>query len=179
MSDYPRNPVTPTHIATSSRYMIGSTAGRAGAYAAGTSQVWTVNAAIFIPLCVPWLYNVRRIFWTNGGSPSGNSDIGIYSASGSRLWSSGSTACSGGGVPQYITPSPDILLHPGVNYYLAFAHDVAGASNITGSGSATWGRMWGLLQQTSGFPLPSQATFVAYGTLPVPLIGITNTDSGF
>jgi hypothetical protein len=184
MSDYPRNLVVPAFINPWLRWSIGTLAGRLNALPIpGASQTWTANVAIYIPLLVDWPYNVRRMFWCNGSAASGNSDVGLYTLGGARLWSAGSTACSGAGVPQYVTVSPDIVLQPGQPYFMAFAHDVATASNIFGVGGATftaaWGRACGVYQQASAFPLPAQATFAAYAAVGLPLVGITNTTTGF
>lgn len=184
MTDYPRNFVVPTHINPWLRWGIGTLGARIGAtLAPGAALTWSANAALYAPFVLDWPYDLRRMFWTNGGSPGGNSDIGIYTLGGARLWSSGSVADSGSSLPQYVAPSPDILLQPGVPYFMAFAHDSSTASRLSGIPGTTmttsWGRACGLYQQSSAFPLPAQATFAAYAALGLPLIGFTNTDSGF
>lgn len=185
MGDYPRNLVVPTHINPWMRYSIGTMASKlVGAIQPGGGLTWTANVAVYIPFAVPWPYNVRRMFWCNGNTVGGNSDVGIYTQGGARLWSSGSIACSGAGLlPQYVTPSPDMLLQPGVPYFFGFAHDSSIASHLVGLGggslAASQGRACGMYQQASAFPLPAAATFAAYAAVGLPLIGITNTDSGF
>lgn len=62
---------------------------------------------------------------------------------------------------------------------MAYAN--AGTTNqSTGNATgANTGRLAGMYQQASALPLPGQATFAAYAGVGLPLIGITNTDSGF
>jgi hypothetical protein len=184
MSDYPRNLVVPAFINPWLRWGIGTLGARLNAIASpGSGQAWSANAAIYVPLLLDWPYNARRMFWVNGAAVGGNSDVGLYTLGGARLWSAGSTACSGGSAPQYTTVTPDIVLQPGQPYFMAFAHDVATASQIFGVGGTTftapWGRACGVYQQASAFPLPAQAAFAAYAAVGLPLIGLTNTDAGF
>lgn len=182
MSDYPRNLVVPTHINPWSRYSIGSIGARIQSTISPGALTWIANTAIYVPFILPWPYNVRRMFWANGSAPGGNSDIGIHALGGARLFSSGSTANVTASVLQYVTPSPDILLHPGVPYFLSFSHDSSTASRLNGISAATmtanWGRICGLYSQ-SVFPLPLQATFAAYTAVGMPIMGFTNTASGF
>lgn len=185
MGDYPRNLAVPSHVNAWSRWSIGTLGARLSALSLpGGGVGWTANVAIYVPFMLSWPYNVRRAFWGNGNAVAGNCDIGIYTQGGARLWSSGSTACSGPtNSLQYVTTSPDLTLQPGVPYFFGFTHDSSTASHLTGeSGSAMttpWGRACGLYQQASAFPLPAAATFAAYAAVGLPLIGITNTDSGF
>jgi hypothetical protein len=177
--DYPRNIAVPSHISSFSRLMAGPVYRNQGAAGTPASFGWgSANAAVYIPLWLPWPYNVRRLFWVNGTTAAGNSDIGIYSPKGAQLYHSGSTANSGASVPQYVTPSPDLLLQPGF-YFLAWSNDGTTTRAFGNLLATITGRMCGLYQQASAEPLPSPATFAAYAGVGLPLIGITNTASGF
>lgn len=182
MSDFPRNLAVPSHIHSLMRYMVGPVVRLTTGFAAPASNAWTANRAIYVPLYLPWPYNVRRLFWLNGSSVAGNSDIGLYSLSGARFYSSGSTANAGANALQYVTPATDILLGPGP-YFLAFANDGAGtvATITPGQNSYRAMRTSGCYQGSSALPLPSAATLSSWGDLTtgLPLIGITNTASGF
>jgi hypothetical protein len=182
MSDFPRNPAVPTHIHTFSKYMLG-TPGHVligGANNVGNFS-WQTNVAVYLPLYLPWPYNVRRVFWVNGANATGNADVGIYTPGGTKLYSSGSTGASGALVPQYVTPSPDLLLGAGP-YFLAWTDDstTSKAYGIDGTlVTALIGRIAGLYQQATALPLPATMTPAAYAAVGAPMIGITNTDSGF
>jgi hypothetical protein len=185
MSDYPRNQVVPTFIQAWSKYSIGFAIRLVQGGASPSAQDWTANVAMYLPLYLPWSYNVRRIFCYCGNNTlSGNVDIGIYTERGGRVYSTGSTPLTGapGSGPLYVTPATPLLLGPGA-YFMAYACDTGGGGSsraFTTGFNATQGRMMGVYQQASAFPLPAAATFAAYtGTPGVPLVGITNTSSGF
>jgi hypothetical protein len=181
MSDIAR-PAVPSHINTQMRFASGSNLRTTGTTPNPVTSAWTtIDLAIYIPLFVPWPYVVKRMFWGNGSSAGGNADIGIYSPFGSQLWHAGATACSGNAQPQYVTVSPNILLTPG-SYLLAFAMDNTTANRLYGTAAPTAmaGRSCGLFQQALGsLALPAEATFSTYSACLYPLIGITNTASGF
>lgn len=152
-----------------------------GAAAQATSYLWPVaNLAVYIPFTLPWPYPVRRAFWCNGSNVTGNYDIGIYTAGGVKIWSSGSTAQTGASAIQYVTVTPDLLL-PAGKYYLGLVNN--GTTN-RGFGTPTQvtaiiGRFMGLYQQATALPLPAAATFAAWNNIGYPLCGITRTASGF
>lgn len=174
--DYPRNIVVPPFISSWSRWMNGNVMHSTASIGIPSSLAWTANAAVFIPMLLPWPYRVARAFWALGSSVAGNSDIGIYSKGGALIWSSGSTAQSGGGL-QFVTPLVDLLLEPG-EYVIAYSHN--GTTNrYAGSGTiANTGRLGGLVQMASGFPLPAALVPEQYAGVGYPLIGITNTETG-
>lgn len=182
MSDFPRNVVVPTHISAFSRAMCGSpikTSG--GAVSAPTSQNWVANSALYMPLYLPWQYNVRRLWWNNGANATANSDIGLYSVGGARLVSAGSTPMAGAGANnlQYVVLPTDLLLLPG-QYFLGFSSNGTISAVFGVNVGATILRRAGCLQQTSAaFPLPANAAFAPNATAIIPVVGITNTDSGF
>lgn len=181
MPDFPRNPVVPPFIHSYMRWMSGfALRTAAGSVAVPSGSAWgTANTAVYIPLVLPWSYVVKRMFWFNGVSAGGNSDIGLYSPGGGNLWSAGSTADTGNSVPQYVTPATPIVLSPGL-YYVAFTHSDTTASRLLATTITTpAGRMIGALQQATALPLPASAAFAAFTGTVYPLVGITNTASGF
>lgn len=147
-----------------------------------SSITWPVaNTAFYLPFTLPFAYPVRRVFWVNGSSvTSTNMDFGIYTADGTRLYSTGSTAQAGISAVQYVTPT-EFLLSPG-RYYFALACSSTTA-NRGGTGnipaSATRQRLIGNLQEASALPLPVTMTGVAVANSCLPLCGITRTASGF
>lgn len=177
--DYPRNIAVPSFINTVTRWMGGMTHRQVAGFGVPSSQSWTANVAVYIPLLLPWHYSVKRAFWYHGSAVSGHVDIGIYTKSGALIWSAGSTVNAGSASqPQYVTPSQDLLLQPG-RYWMAYTHDGTTNQYLGAPVAADKGRLSGIYQQASAHPLPATATFAAYAGVGVPLIGITNTASGF
>ena len=108
-------------------------------------------------------------------------DLGIYTADGSRIYSTGSTAQSGASAAQFVSPTKVILLSPG-RYYLALACDSVTANRggqAATTTTAVAGRLAGILQQASALPLPATATFAAMSSAFTPYFGITRTPTGF
>lgn len=132
-----------------------------------SAAAWpTANKAIYVPFSVYETITVRKMFWENGGSVSGNVDVGIYDINWVRLVSSGSTAQAGTSAIQEVNIT-DTTLASGI-YYLAMAMD-----NNTGQigrwgPTAAIGRGLGVSEEASAFPLPSTATLsaLASGYLP-------------
>lgn len=117
----------------------------------------SANLAIAYPISLGVATRVRKFGWLNGGTASGNIDVGLYTAAGTRIASTGSTAQAGTNTIQHIDVS-DFDLAPGL-YYLAMAMD-----NTTGTNQAmaTWttavARMVGVVEMASAFPLPTTFT---------------------
>ena len=93
---------------------------------------WTTgNTAVAFPF---WIYEdatVYKIGWVNGSSAGGNTDVGIYNSSWSRLVSTGSTLRSGNSIPQWVDVA-DTALTANTLYYLAANHSQTNANNVTG-----------------------------------------------
>lgn len=183
MSDVPQNStgdavVTPTYISTWSEFF----SGRNVAMNNGTgfqpvaSNAWsTANAAMYIPLFLPWPYFVTKMGWFNSNIGPINVDIGIYTASGIRIFSSGSTAQSGSS-GQLQTVSVNRKLGPGL-YFGAFAASSTTSTRLylQNAGASTL-RLAGCYQQGSALPLPATATFaVVSSVVQYPLLVITRT----
>jgi hypothetical protein len=138
------------------------------------------NLAIYVPFAIPFQFNVRRVFWVNGSNLTGNADLGVYTRTGARLFSTGATARSGASVTQYTTLGTPLLLSPG-DYYMA----LSATTSATGSfirfapGILSDVRLVGPLQQTSANPLPATATYAALGQSYWPLFGLSCLGSGF
>lgn len=184
MTDFPGLSATPLIIPSHSKYFslaaakvaIGTT------YTIGAATWPAANTAIFHPFYLPFRYIVRRMFWVNGTTASGNWDIGIYSSAGKRLVSSGSTAASGTSVPQFVTLANPLLIGPGF-YYLATALSITTASRAFGSSTLSLAKLRqaaGVLYQATALPLPDPMVGVApTGSALWQLCGITRTTSGF
>ena len=93
MSDFPATNVLPLFVTTFSRWSGAWDIGRLGSAIQCASITWPVaNTGFYVPIWLPFPYPVKRVFWVNGSSiTSVSMDFGIYSASGTRLYSVGST----------------------------------------------------------------------------------------
>lgn len=145
-----------------------------------TSITWVANHGIYVPVTIPMVYPVRRVFWVNGSTvSSGTSCFAIYSADGTQLYTTTALTISGASAPQY-TDVTDFTLGPGT-YWFGFScsqttNRVTGVTTLTVINQ----RMMGVLQQGSVATLPStMGSAVAASQALYPLCGITRTTSGF
>lgn len=181
MADFPSLPPTPLHVHTWSGYGCGYES-ILGTFTLA-SITWPVaDTAFYVPVWFPWPYPVRRVFWVNGSSvTTTNMDFGIYTASGTRIYSTGSTAAVGASAVQYVTPT-EFLLSPG-RYYFALA-DSSITANRGGQGTTTLVtvsqlRRAGVLQEATALPLPATMTGIAVANACFPICGVTRTTTGF
>lgn len=179
MADFPaqQSLVTPLFVNSISRYAAGWEQ-RAHLGSVGpVATTWVANLIAYIPFALPFPYPVKRVWWMNGSTASSNVDMGIFSGSGAQLFSTGSTAQSGASVLQYV--AADILLTPGT-YYIAWSNSGTTNRAQTVASTATQGRLIGLLEQASTFPLPAAMTGVSWTrAFGAPFCGLTRTASGF
>lgn len=181
MSDL--SPVLPLFISTmSARYSAAYTCRSNSSFVESASLTWPVaNTAFYVPMFIPFHYPVRRVWWCNGSSvTSTNMDFGVFTASGAKIYSTGSTAQSGASTQQYVSPTAFVLA-PGEYYFaLACSSTTAnrGGQGTTG-GTATARALCGVLQEASALPLPADMTPVTVANACYPLCGITRTASGF
>ncbi len=140
--------------------------------AAGASSTWPVaNTAIYIPFYTPVEITVVKIAWFNGATASGNLDVGIYDAVGSRLVSSGSTAQSGTSTDQAADIADTTL--PQGRYYMAMSMNGTTATINRVQPTIMGAQAMGIRGQTSAFALPSPATFGAPANNFLPLMWLT------
>lgn len=128
------------------------------------------NEAVFTPLVLPWPVRVKRLFTINGATANGSLDVGIYSAGGARIISSGSAAQSGTNAPQFFDVT-DFVLGPG-SYYFAVVFNSTTATLFRGSAVVARVRQMGLAKMASAFPLPATATFAVPTVAFTPLMGM-------
>lgn len=183
MSDFAgldTTPLPPPHLSIFSQYGIGEMIhDTGGTFAPGSSTFTTANYARYYPMSLPWPYLVRRVWWINGSSATGNRNFGIYTRGFAQIYATGSTAASGASSLQYVTPGSPILLQPG-EYYFAF--------NCSATTNAVWGKntgaadqiQCGILQQNVGsVSLPDPMVPITPSAASVALCGVTWTTSGF
>lgn len=183
MPDWPASQ-TPLFVGGFSRWGMGTLMRLTDATATQpVSANWTANEALFIPFSIPWPYLVNRVFWMNGSTiTTSNADFGIYTSTGKRIWSLGSTALSGASAIQYATVTSPFLLSPGT-YFMAYAGDnttnrISGITGVTAAGLLS---CTGLNALSSAFPLPAAPALAGYTGIvaTIPYMGITRTTAGF
>jgi hypothetical protein len=177
--DFPiaQDPVLPLYVGVTSRY--GAYSNRPGVGpAAGallTTTNWgTANLACYVPFSLPFFYPVTRVWWYNGSAVSGNVDFGIYSAKGTRIYSTGAIAQAGTTVMQFVTPTAFVLC-PGQYFFaISLSSSTGRIVSVPSTFSLTQSRYSGLMEQASAHPLPATATFATIATVAVmPLMGVT------
>jgi len=135
------------------------------------SIAFNANEAIYIPVRIKASATVKRI----GTTVSGNVDVGIYDAGGTRLVSSGSTSQSGTSATQYFDIG-DTALTAGL-HWMAIAGSSGTGQIYTHDSSFNPGTgriLYGLKVEASAFPLPATATFSdpALTDLGIPMMAL-------
>jgi hypothetical protein len=124
----------------------------------------TANRAIYVPVRVPRRCVVRELGAINGTTGAGNSDIGIYDASGVRLASTGSTAKTAATEVQAIDVT-DLTIGPGL-YYMALNNSTTTDTFGAVSWAAPYPAAAGVLTEALGsVTLPATATWAVDNTL--------------
>jgi hypothetical protein len=172
MSDFPviRN-VDPVVISNATPQSVGEAWCSIGQSL--SAAAWPAsNRAYYVPVSIFSTVTVVKMFVINGGTASGNIDVGIYDAGGARLVSIGSTAQSGTSAIQEFNIT-DTTLNPGL-YYLACAMDNTTGTLEVWNPAAGIIHAFGICEQASAFALPSSATFGAItSTTRIPFIAAT------
>ena len=151
---------------------LGANASAKIAYA--TSAAWPANnLALFIPFRSMSNFVATKMFAASGSGVNGTGkiDVGIYTADGTRIVSSGSVIQTNAVSLQEFDIA-DTAIAPGL-YYLAVSLDNTANTLYRISGSVPGTRSLGLLQQASAHPLPAAATYASMASVINPLIGLT------
>ena len=148
----------------------------AGAVAAPASAAWTsANRAYYIPFIITEVCTVKNMFWSNGTTPAGNADVGIYldagSGPGAKVVTLGATATSGATRTQAGNIT-DTTLMPG-RYYFGVSQSASGdAMQITVAGFDL--AAVGVYIEAAAHPLPATATpTTAINLFALPMVGLT------
>lgn len=128
----------------------------------------SATLALFQPFVNYGPYLIRRIGWINGATLGGSVDVGIFSAAGTRILSTGAVAQSGASVPQAVTLGTPVTLPPGA-YYWALAANTTTGTLARWAIPAVAGRLMGLLQQASA-TLPAAMSPAVYAQTYMPLV---------
>ena len=128
------------------------------------------NLAIYVPFSVSETVTAYEGWVITGTISSGNFDIGIYSAAGSRLTSSGSTAKPASAVANTTTMT-NYTLVPNTRYYMAFSAD--GTNNYFATTQvAGICEAMGVLESTSSFVLPASPSLSRTTRAYIPQFGL-------
>jgi hypothetical protein len=141
---------------------------------ATTSTTWpSTNLALFFPFFLSKTIKVLNLFWVDGSANSGNVDVGIYTADGTKLVSTGSQVQGINGIQSV---SVSLELGPGL-FYLAIAMDnttgALQAGTTGGVGNLESASIFGAAQMASAFPLPATATLATVGQDYIPVFGLS------
>ena len=170
-------PVGPLHIFSLGRYSPASSILpflTSGGF--NSTAVPAANRALYCPLQVPVRFTVARFFSSNGSGVNGTFDIGLFSQSGIKLISTGSTSQAGTTQAQYVDVT-DQSFPPGF-YYLGFVGSTVttaryNAITFTDQYEA---RGAGMLQEALGSAvLPAAMTPASYASNAVYFFGFTQS----
>lgn len=127
--------------------------------------VWgTQYRAVYVPLRVRQRVTVRKLWVFHGSTGTGDFDVGIYDAAGTRLVSTGSTAKTAATAVKVVDVT-DTVVGPGL-YYLALNADSATDTYQADSDPAPICASMGVLTETLGsVTLPATASWAADQTL--------------
>lgn len=171
MTDWP-NIGDPTHILISPHTALGIE--YAGLAIAGPASVahGTVNLARFYPFTLPEPIVVVKLWWANGATANGNTDVGIYTEDGTRIVSTGATAQGTVSVLQEVDIT-DTQLGRG-RYYLGLSSSSATATYLSNAMSVSLSKMLGWAEVASAHPLPATTTLAAFSTAAIqPIFGLS------
>ncbi|MEV4991196.1 GDSL-type esterase/lipase family protein [Pseudarthrobacter sp. LMD1-1-1.1] len=139
---------------------------------AGNTQftVGAANQGICVPVIPHRDCTINTLRWMPGVA-SGNYDIAILDATGTRLWSKGSTALTSGAKVE--TVSPGVALTAGTKYWIAIAFDntTAQAYGLSAVVAAQGTMMDGTAfarTVSSMFPIPATVTLGTTGSAKIP-----------
>lgn len=173
MSEFPANILRrETHISSFGlNCLVGQTAISSALVSMGTGTWPAANRALYIPVEIDFPCTAVKMAY-QVTTQSGNYDIGIYSETGSRLVSTGSTAVPAAGLA--VADITDTPLNPGT-YFLALNIDntTAAVQRLNNPLAGTL-QVCGVQQQAVGaITLPSTATFANPASAYWPAITAT------
>jgi hypothetical protein len=131
----------------------------------------SANRAYYYPFYVSTPILPLIMFIVNGAAVSGNFDIGIYTAAGTKLWSIGTTQQLNINTVQKVTYAGPTL---GVGtFMMAVVLDNGTGTLQRGAiSSVPIAQRAGIKTQNTAFPLPATATYAAPASAFVPVIGL-------
>jgi hypothetical protein len=141
-------------------------------FSANNVLTWpTADMAIYLPVIVETRVIVKKLWFENADTATGNYDIGLYDASGTAILRKGSAAKTAAN--DIVTwDCTDTTIGPGV-YYLALACSTNSDTFAGIPPTAPAAAAFGAYSEASALPLPATATFAVANTISVwPGIGM-------
>lgn len=136
----------------------------------GTSMTFpSANLCIYTPVFIGKAGVIKKLWYSNNNTATGNYDIGLYDVNGVAIIRRGSTAKTTTTL-QIIWDCTDTVIAPGL-YYFALASDSSSDTFFGISVTAPLASALGVWTEAA-FPLPATATFaIAQALAEVPLGG--------
>jgi hypothetical protein len=141
--------------------------------AASASGAWpTADLAIYVPVAVERRVIVKQLWFASQTTGTGNYDIGLYDAAGTKVLSRGSTA-KGATAIEVVWDCTDTTIGPGI-YYLALNCSNATDTFQRFAPAAPICAALGIYTEAVGsVTLPATATFAVNQTLAyIPILGM-------
>jgi hypothetical protein len=131
----------------------------------------TANLARFYPFVLSEPIMVVKMWWYNGATANGNTDIGIYDESGTKLLSMGNTAQGTINILQEVNVT-DTWLGRG-RFYMGLSSSSATATYFSNVISVQLSKMLGWAQMATANVLPATATYAAASSAIQPVFGLS------
>jgi hypothetical protein len=172
MADWP-NGGNPNRLIISpfSAASLGVEIGATGSGAPASVAHGTANLARGYPFYLSEPALLVKAWWFNGGTVSGNTDVGVYTPDGTLLFSSGATAQATINVIQEVDTT-DYQLGRGA-YYCALSSSSATATYFSNSFNLHFAKAMGWWQAATAHPLPASLTPAALAAAIEPIFGIS------
>jgi hypothetical protein len=138
----------------------------------GAAGAWpSANLAIYVPIIVLSRILVRKLWFAAGTTATGNVDMALYDLTGTAVVSATNAAKSASQVEQVFDVT-DTTVGPGC-YYIALASDSATDTFMRLAPAAPNAAAYGVLTESSAYPLPSTATMTRNHALTfIPIMGM-------
>lgn len=139
-----------------------------------SSAAWTANLCIYVPLLTYQPVIVSHLWWINGATVNGNTDVAIYSFDGAtKIVGAGATANSGTNTTQTVNVT-DVTLAANSFYWLALGSDSGTQTYFLDAATALMLEFIGVKQQAAGYSggLPTPISLDAPSVAVLPLFGL-------
>lgn len=142
-----------------------------GQAAVSDGTAWpTANLGIYIPVYLSAAKTLAQIWYTTGGTATGNVDAALYDSSFTRLATVGSTAI--GATNSAINLNiADTAMSANTLYYIGFAHSTNTSTiGLVSMARAAFFHLLGCRQEASALPLPATGTPATFAQTKVPFL---------
>lgn len=170
MADWPQiGAPPPVLIAPHSECALGTEYGALQTAIPSSVAHGTANLARYYPFVLSEPVVVMKVWWYNGATANGNTDVGVFSEDGKLIISAGATAQGTVNVIQEVDVT-DTVLGRG-RFYLGLSSSSATATYFSNVLTAQLSKGIGWAQMASAHPL-SDATFAAFSAAIQPMFGL-------